>query len=194
MASGSRRLFFALWLQSAQAAALQRYARTLEPLAGRLSCLEDLHVTLCFLGNVQDSVLEALLRCAGGVRAAGFELLLDRVEFWRRSRVLAATCTRTPPAAHRLVADLRGCAGSTGAILEARAFQPHVTLIRALATPSDGLPGSIRIPTPFKLHAQRFYLAESQSLEAATAGTATTARYRCLQEWPLLGPDGGSGL
>jgi 2'-5' RNA ligase len=181
-----RRLFFALWPEPALAARLSDAAQRLGLAAARPSAVEDLHVTLCFLGAVEDAMVDALTRKAGQISAAGFELEFDAVEHWRRARVLAAVCTRIPANALALADELRLSARSLGIGLEARPWHPHVTLLRGLPA-ADALPRWSE--APLRLRAQSFYLAQSQELEGTTESNAARARYRRLAVWPLRASD-----
>lgn len=190
---GQRRLFFALWPDASTAASFRALARRFEPAAGRTPPVEDLHVTLCFLGSVQEALLPALTQCAAAIAAPGFELEFDRLEYWRRPRVLAVTCARVPPALHTLVGRLSDCARLVGTAPETRPYQPHVTLLRGVAAAPSGLKSGTPLVPPLELRAREFHLTQSQSLEPQSASGTATVRYRRLQVWPLLEPDPAAG-
>jgi RNA 2',3'-cyclic 3'-phosphodiesterase len=148
-----RRVFFALWpddsLRSAFAEATHEIARSV---GGRLVSGRNLHVTLLFLGSVAEdrlTELEALAAEVAGTNVASTsELLFNRIEHWKRPRVLVATAS---PSAGVAVAgalaakllevslgagftpDLKTL-GLTGDSLPAP-FRPHVTLARKVPHP-----------------------------------------------------------
>lgn len=185
----ARRLFLALWADPDAAAALLSQARTLEPLAGRLQAPGDLHVTLCFLGNLDDAVLADLAARLDVIRADPFELEFTRIEYWPQSRVMVcATGPEVPEAARGLALTLGTCAAAAGVAVEDRPFRPHVTLLRGL--PRRGAhPPCAQLSVPYRLRARNFHLAESQLLERESASASSAPRYRRLREWVLRGED-----
>lgn len=150
-------------------------------LGGRTPVAGDLHVTLCFLGAVEQTLVAQLTRRAAAISTAAFELEFDVLEYWHRARVLAAVCSRVPAAALALAEALRSSAQSLGLTAEQRPWCPHVTLRRGLA--SAAAP-PLPLAAPLHLRARSFYLAQSQELEATSAGAAS-ARYRRVAAWPL---------
>ncbi|HEY3809652.1 MAG TPA: RNA 2',3'-cyclic phosphodiesterase [Steroidobacteraceae bacterium] len=181
------RLFFALWPDLATAGRFEQAAAWSATTAGRRPALADLHVTLCFLGAVDETAVPALSARTAAIDAAEFELEFDALEYWRRSRVLAATCSRTPPAADALAQSLRAAARSVGLTPDERPLLPHVSLLRALG-PAAAPRQPPQLAATLRLAAQRFYLAQSQELPQTSAGGAAPARYRRLAEWPLRQP------
>jgi 2'-5' RNA ligase len=180
-----RRLFFALWPEPGEAARLRDAARALELAAGRVPAAVDLHVTLCFLGAVEEGAVAALRARAAAIRADPFALEFDTLEYWRRSRVLAATCSRVPAAAAALALELRASARGTGLTPDERPLQPHVTLVRGLGKAPNLLRLPQRLTASLPIAAGAFYLAQSQELEAPSAGDAARPRYTRLASWPL---------
>jgi len=185
----ARRVFFALWPEAGFCEALlAAAARVVQIGVGRAIGSADLHVTLCFLGAVDESVLATLCDRAAKLEASTFELEFDALEYWARSRVLAATSAQLSTAAADLAQKLRLIARSLGLSPDERPLQPHVTLLRALAA----LPAStarLALSPPLRLNARCFYLAQSHELEPASASDPRTRRYRTLGSWPLRAAD-----
>ena len=181
---GARRLFFALWPDAPTAARLHEAGQSLALPGGRAPPEADLHLTLCFLGAVEAPLEAALCERAAAVLAPPFELDFDRLEYWRRSRVLVATCSQPSAVAEALASELRACAQRVGLTPEERPFQAHVTLLRGLGA-APALAQAARLPAPLRWSVHSFYLAQSQELEPAIASQATRARYRPLSAWPL---------
>lgn len=176
--SGSRQ-FFALWPDPDTRETLVRIQQGLDVAAARRVHAQDLHLTLAFLGQVAADRQDCVLAAAGAVQTPGFELRLDRVGAWPGPRVAWAGATDRPPALLALVDQLwRGLAGC-GFTREARAYRPHVTLLRKCAA----LP-EITLPAPVSWRAAEFVLAESQAPPAVP-------RYRILRRWALAAPDPG---
>ncbi len=125
------RLFFALWPDVAVQRALARWTRSCHAICGGRSPGSDkLHVTLAFLGEIEVERYRTLLEIGDSVRGPGFELTLDRIDYWRRNRIVCAGASRVPERlaelARCLVTRLRGA----GFRPDARDFVPHVTLLR----------------------------------------------------------------
>ncbi|MHB1239844.1 MAG: RNA 2',3'-cyclic phosphodiesterase [Gammaproteobacteria bacterium] len=169
-----QRLFFALWPHQALAERLFQATRALVGDAGSQAvALEDLHVTLAFLGAV-DPQRRACCETAGAaVDAASFTLTLDRVGHWPGPQVLWLGSSRPPPALTRLVESLTGVLGACGHVPEPRGFQPHLTLARRVALWKPA-------PAPVPLH----WRVDHLCLVASERGVAG-ARYRVLRRWPL---------
>jgi 2'-5' RNA ligase len=182
----ARRLFFALWPDAPTAEQLRIATQALALTDGRIPADADLHVTLCFLGMVEGATATALCERVQSIQAAPFNLDFDTLEYWRRSRVLIATCSRSPPAVHVLAGELRARAQQVGLSPDERPFRPHLTLMRGLGTAPVRTRQPLRMPGALRLSADSFYLAQSQELESSTASQATRARYRRLMQWPLL--------
>ena len=154
---------------------------------GRALARVDLHVTLCFLGAVGEAQLAALCERAGQVQAPSFELLFDRLELWREARILAATAAHVPPAGLALAQMLAAAARELGLTPDARAWRPHLTLVRGATAP--GLPADVdaaeRPALQLLLPVSRFYLAQSQELGRQPDGAVEPRRYHTLASWPL---------
>ena len=181
-----RRLFFALWpapewsrqLLGAAAAALAQAD-------GRAVAGADLHVTLCFLGTVDEPVLAGLRERTAALRAADFALEFDALEYWPRSRVLAATSSQVPAELSALACALRSAARELGLRPGEQPLRPHVTLARGTNMRQSPVAPLLSLCPPLRLAARRVYLAQSHELEPATATAAQTPRYQRLASWPL---------
>ena len=176
------RVFFALWPGAATAAALHARARALHAeCGGRMMRRDTIHLTLAFLGDVAKSRLAALEAVAQSVRGERFVLALDRVGSWRGNRVLWAGCSQAPAALSAVAETLAAGLRAADFALEARAFNPHVTLVRNAVRPPQGVDmPALRWPVA------SFVLVASER-------DAGGAHYRVLARWPLGGGGGGEG-
>jgi 2'-5' RNA ligase len=145
----------------------------------------DLHVTLCFLGAVEESSLPALCERAAALQLPPFELEFEAIEYWSRSRVLAATSATVPAAGMELVRALHAQARALGLRADEHPLRAHVTLLRGLAARTVPAAGPLPLSPPLRLAASNFYLAQSQQLEATSAGGLAPCRYARLGAWPL---------
>ena len=166
-----KRLFFALWPDETTRAQIDSLNQQLDG-AGRKLIPQNLHVTLVFLGNVEDDVADAVERLAADIQAAPLELLFDELDYWKRPRVICLTCRRQPDKVYDLVNQLTRMVSSFPIRLEARPFRAHITLARKAQQRPD------LIFEPIRLKAKEFALVES-------VYTENGVRYQVLARWPL---------
>ena len=182
---GTRRLFFALWPEADFIARLRAAAHPLGLPGGWAVGELDLHVTLCFLGAVEESSLPALRERVAALQLPPFELEFEAIEYWSRSRVLAATSATVPAAGVALARALHAQARAVGLRTDERPLRAHVTLLRGLAASPGSAAAPLPLSPPLRLGANKFYLAQSQQLEATSAGGPAPCRYARLAAWPL---------
>jgi 2'-5' RNA ligase len=93
--------------------------------------VENLHLTLVFLGSLPEDVVRDVDAAFGAVRAPGFSVALAGVAVFggARPRVVYAGVAANPALTH-LQAKLETAARGAGVALEARRYLPHVTLAR----------------------------------------------------------------
>lgn len=94
---------------------------------------EDLHMTLCFLGDVHDARLNGVAAAAANVAARRFALSIDTPCLWKHNRIVWAGPQDTPPPLAELVAELREALVRAAIRFDTKAFVPHITLIRDAA-------------------------------------------------------------
>ena len=164
------RLFFAIW---PGAAASRELAAVAESLAGRFGGkpmpAEKIHMTLAFLGSLDDAGAGRAVAAASQVKAAEIRMAIDQVGSFRRARVGWAAASR-PNAAlaalqDRLARELR----SAGFALDDRAFTPHATLVRKIGKPVP--------PAPMA--------AVDWRSRALTLVESSGGRYEVLESWVL---------
>ena len=169
----NRRLFFALWPTDAVRARLAAASEAHAAL-GRVIAARNLHVTVVFLGAVpQERVAD--VRAAAKLTLIGkFMLHLDRMEFWRRSNLIALTAANTPPQLLTIVAGLRaGLRECSFELSEHDTFRPHVTLVR------DVVRGPVVAGvSPVQWPVESFALVESKVGQRGS-------EYTVLDEWSL---------
>jgi RNA 2',3'-cyclic 3'-phosphodiesterase len=142
----SLRLFFALWPTHEQREQLANATRdALSQIGGRPVPLENHHLTLAFLGSVAEERLDELRAIATQVAAipiAGalpIEVVLDRLEHWRKANLIAATASAPPPPAAALAATLQEALTGARFTPDLKPFRPHVTLVRKVSRASRDL-------------------------------------------------------
>lgn len=169
------RLFFALWPPPEVRGALAHWvlagrART----KGRSVRTENLHATLCFLGEVASERCGELTRLAADVVAYGFDWRLDRTCYWRRNRLLVAMSEQTPATLYPLLETLHAKLAAGGFAFDRRSFIPHVTLLRDVRRD----PGALSVE-PISWHVDALCLMES------VRDPAGRVVYRMLERWTL---------
>ena len=182
---GTRRLFFALWPEAGFISSLRSAGQSWQSAAGRAVADPDLHVTLCFLGAVEESAVPALRERAAAVELPSFELEFAAIEYWSRARVLVASSSASPPAAVALARALHALARALALRVQERPLKLHMTVVRGLAAAAPIAERSRPLLPPLRLSVANFYLAQSQQLEATSAGDLAPARYTRLAAWPL---------
>ncbi len=131
MNDGARRLFLALWPDQALLeafVAVQREAR--RETGGRAVPVENLHLTLAFLGTVPRAHVDAVAAACRAVALEPHRLVLDRVGLWPRGGILWIGTNDIPAPLARLVEGLKAALEPLGFVPERRRFHAHVTLCR----------------------------------------------------------------
>ena len=172
--SASQRLFFALWPGAeVQAALAEAGAAALGRRKARRVAADKLHITLAFLGEVDDRTQACAESVAASLAGRAFDLSLDQLGYWGRRGLLWAGPAATPPALSALVADLGAGLEQCGLPQDQRPFRPHVTLARK----APRLPSHQPIPA---IHwpVRRFVLVASRL-------TPQGAVYPPVGEWSL---------
>jgi len=131
-----------------------------------------IHLTLAFLGDVDEARLEPAKLAAAALRESGFEMVLDQAGSFRGARVAWAGCAVVPAGLARLQASLAGALAAQGFVLEDRPFAAHVTLVRKVARPL-----APEAAAPIRWRARELSLVRSE---------LGTGRYRPEGAWDLL--------
>lgn len=136
-ASATQRLFFALWPTDSMQAALADATRSaVAACRGNPVPSRNYHFTLAFLGDVPVTRIADLSASALRVAAiAPIAIILDQLNYWRRSEILCATSTTEAPAAIALAETLKRSLVEAGFAPDLdKPFRPHVTLARKART------------------------------------------------------------
>ena len=168
----TERLFFGLWPDGALRKRLVAERERLVGKPGRLSHPLDLHLTLVFIGSVDDELLPCIESAAEDVVQAPFTLSLAHIRDWPRQRLWLAETDGVADALMSLVSQLQQNLLACGVPPENRRYRPHVTLARK-APPITALPLALDWPV------SEFVLAGSAQ--------GRTPSYRIHRAWPLIG-------
>ncbi len=172
-----RRLFFALWpdqpMRKALSTAVHETMTAVR--AGRPVPVENLHVTLAFLGGVPEASMAALVEVARdlSLRAQPVIVTLDRIDYWRRAQILCAAASREPAGAAAIAEGLKSALSAGGFRPDLKPFRAHVTLARQVrrAPPAAGMPA---VTWSF----EEFVLIESRTLPEGSS-------YSVVESWTL---------
>jgi len=99
----------------------------------------NLHLTLHFIGNVYFEQMECLQRAARLVRAAPFDLTIDRQGYFHKPRVAWLGCSNLPAALDDLHRQLGEHLQSCDYRPELRPYQPHVTVLIEVQAIDNGV-------------------------------------------------------
>ncbi|MGR8935380.1 MAG: RNA 2',3'-cyclic phosphodiesterase [Gammaproteobacteria bacterium] len=165
-----RRLFLALWPDAATRKHLQRISADLPISLRQRVSVENLHVTLVFLGGVEDELLPAITQPMAAIQAAPFSLRFDQLSYWRKPRILCLTCSRIDATVLKLVADISAPLAALHLDIDTRPYNPHITLARHVtAKPETAF-------EPLLWRAEGFALVESVSTRSGVV-------YQPLHMW-----------
>lgn len=166
------RLFFALWPGEKGAGELAIVAQALAQLAkGKPTPAEKIHLTLAFLGEIDEERARAARLAASGVRASAFSFALDIVGSFKRAGVAWAGTAKPVADLERLQSSLARRLVAAGFEFEERPFAAHITLARRIARRVPPAP----IP-PFEWRAREFTLVRTEP---------GSGRYTIVERWPL---------
>lgn len=163
------RVFFALMPPASVAAEIGELTQSLE-LAGQAVSTDRLHLTLAFIGNVDDMQIDTLLARGDAVQVAPFTLTLDHAGGFARAGINWLAPSEPPQA---LPALSRMLYKNTHSAIDDRRFRPHITIERKAAVLETRSIIPIRWPvTDFSL--------------IASGVNGAPGAYRELRRWPLL--------
>lgn len=169
------RVFFALWPTAAERSHLAAWQAPLKRLCGgRAMRGETLHNTLVFIGDIDQSRLEALQLAAQEVSWEGFELCFDNARYWGHNHIVYAAPGHLPQQLTQLAGALEQNLLRHRFKFDNREYKPHVTLLRDARWTDAPLPGM----PPVRWLIQDFALVRSVNQEGL-------AGYRVLARFPL---------
>jgi len=143
---------------------------------------ENLHITLRFIGDIDEAQAELVHDSLSLVRDAAFDLVIRGCGAFasgHRAHTLWAGVDPAPPLLH-LQSKVESAVARTGLEPEGRRFRPHVTLARLKSTPTERLQNFIAGNNLLRaeLRIERFVLFSSQLGQGEPVYTA-------LADYPL---------
>ena len=166
------RLFFACWPPVETAQALARWAAEVRnESGGKVTAVENIHLTLAFLGNAEAGSAIAAARPVKGRR---HELPMDAARYVKRNEMVWVGPVAVPEPLLALAAELQASLRAAGFALEERPFAAHVTLIRKARRPAS-IPPLPSVAWPV----HEFLLISSRT-------SAEGSTYQSVERFPLL--------
>lgn len=179
-----RKLFFSLWPDENTRQQLAAIAKAY-PAAGVKMPPANLHLTLVFIGYVDQQMQSCLEGVADEIRMPAFDITIDCIDQFGQ-KIHWSGSSHPPAELFGLQRTLtQACQDRCGYQPETRPYRPHVTLERK---PKRKLSGSI--DTPVVWHADSFSLIESLASDI----TGQPPTYRPLRRWPLIEPSSSKRL
>ncbi len=169
-----QRLFFALWPDESVRGQLGLYRPLLRGCGGRLVVVDNLHITLAFLGSVDVATRQCLEQAADAIPLPSFTLQMDQLAFWRRPRVVWLGAGKTPEPLLALATALKKAMIGCDLEPDTRPFQAHMTLMRK----AERAPANTTV-APLAWHIKDFALMISETHSEGV-------RYGVLRKWPLI--------
>ena len=133
----------------------------------------NLHITLVFLGAVDEATHQCLEREATRVAGAAFTLVLDRLGYFPRPQILWLGPSVCPNALTDLVAELGVGLKQCGLRPETRPYKPHMTLARRVRSVDTGVEIA-----PIEWRINSYHLVESITEHGGV-------RYQSLRQFSL---------
>lgn len=173
------RLFFAAWPPPRTALGLQRWAEeAARETRGKVTRAETIHLTLVFLGEVDEQRLRLAISAGRAATGKAHSLPIEQARYWPHNRIVWVGPNETPAPLARLTVNLKSLLLAEGFVLEQRAFEAHVTLIRKARAPR-ALPVLPELDWPM----EDFVLVRS-------ALSSEGSNYEVLERFPLARPHG----
>ncbi len=128
---------------------------------------ENYHLTLRFIGDIDDAMARDIESLLGAVQQAPFDLQFDGLQSFggRRPRTVVATAAATPPLTE-LQAEHERLMQRVGLTPEGRKYTPHVTLARLRDSSSRQVADYLALRQPYRsppFRVDRFVLFSSRA-------------------------------
>ncbi len=164
------RVFFAVWPDEPSLIRLEEAgSRLFAACGGKRTRRESIHLTLAFVGEIEEGELGKLKEAACRVSASAFEIVLDKLGYWKHNKIAWAGCMQVQRPLLELVSLLEAELKASNVALDARPYVPHVTLLRKAERP-ETIPDIPDI---------------SWAVSEFTLTASSPSGYQNLASWPL---------
>ena len=131
----TRRLFFALWPDDRQRDRLRDVINSVvKTVEGRAVDRRSWHITLPFIGDVEERHIPDIQALAAQVEVEPFRLVFDRLEHWVRPKVACLAVATVPSELTELMSSLNDVLTLVGVTPNDRTYRPHITVTRNART------------------------------------------------------------
>lgn len=125
----TERLFFAIWPDESVLQSLRQLADpVIHEFFGKPIPPENWHITLAFLGNVDQSRKQCMEKAATQIQGSHFTLILDEFGYWSPKHLLWLGARQTPTALVKLVKQLNQQLSVCDYVPETQPFKARLTL------------------------------------------------------------------
>tara|TARA_R110002049_G_scaffold57581_14_gene157744 strand:+ start:247 stop:804 length:558 start_codon:yes stop_codon:yes gene_type:complete len=150
--------------------------------AGSPVAVANLHITLAFIGALEDPAIERLCLSVDDWLAqttvSGATLQLDCTGYWHKQGIYWLGPEHWPEDLTRLAQKLNSLGSAAGAKRDRNTFRPHITLYRQC---SAAVPATLQTPS-IPMTYTSFALFESRRGKQGVS-------YHVLQDWTLRGAE-----
>ncbi len=188
------RLFFGIEIPRQTKRAIDEWRSAAFGISSPVVPAENLHITLAFLGEVEESKIEQLHEIAQHVSKQSFKVELDSVGCFVKPRILWLGFSKKNRELEVLAVNLQTQLAREGFHIDRRKYEPHVTLWRKL--PAECLQCRPTVDPDFSFGVDYFTLFESKQLQArsrrdgkgrdAPRPAGSRVIYRALEDYPLI--------
>jgi len=156
------------------ALAINKWSLLCWPMLGKQVPVQNYHVTISFLGELDDRALQSLAEHFENFEHSTFTMSLDKLGYWPDTNVLWLGTHSVAPQLEALHEKCKAAANRIGVRGSSRRFEPHLTLARKLSTP----------PAPALLEPEFEFAADTLELWSSVR-TSAGARYSTIGQWQL---------
>lgn len=173
----TKRLFYGLIPEQGIRDQLVEVAKSFPTVKGvRPTPNDNLHVTLLFLGNVEENAYKCLEKKVVQTYIQSFRIRLDLYGYFRNAKIIWIGCSSYPTELTRLVKHLKSIGVQCGVNFDNKPYKPHITLFRKV--PNAEFPS---VPFSINWRVSEFHLIESVPSENSTKYNKI-ATYRLMDE------------
>lgn len=169
-----KRLFLALEVPDFEKYAVTLWREQALPELTSPVFTDNLHLTLCFLGNTDLEIEQDLIAKLNHIKTQNIYLTFTEIGFFKKPKVLYLKPVQVPISIQILVQQLNEIVVSTGVQLNHLEFKPHITVARKISE----YPNIVHSPN-IRIQFTDMVLYHSQS-------TNNGVRYKKLRSWPLI--------
>ncbi|ABM03543.1 2'-5' RNA ligase [Psychromonas ingrahamii 37] len=172
----TKRLFLGIALDKQQTQQLSKLQANFDS-AVRLVPAANLHMTLLFLGLIDDKTQQQLEEQISLMDKPKFNLSLDKLDHWAKPKILCLTGQIDDPALLKLAKNCSALSTQFKLYKDENPFTPHITLARKAKYLPENMSTSVDIQ-PLLLTPKTLHLFHSQS-------TIEGVKYQILRSWNL---------